>query len=480
METITSEEMAVVDENSEYLGVPRILLMENAGRAVAEHLREHLKELRDRFVVVFCGTGNNGGDGMVAARHLAAYGCRVLVVLLGSPDKIRTYEASRNFAALNSMKATVDIVIAKDAATLESLADKVKNSDAVVDGIFGTGIKGEVREPWLTAIEQINKLGRYVVAIDVPSGLDPDTGSVAGAAVKANTTITFHRPKPGLMTEEGRALSGKLLVSSIGIPPEAELVAGPGDMRAAAAYVGKGLGRLGVVLEKVSDENMILLKVCSLLCKEVVVLGQAGAHDFPKPNVRYVGMKEFVDSVKNLSTMFLEGQSGKEALAKVIDVGVDAGVLTHSYELAVSAKKHLKAVLAISSEDAASFGLFIPDAFRSVKSAVGATKELSRRLSMPVGIMADVDGISDGEVTKINWFPEPTREPTHRYLYLAVASAFLSWGVSAVRSLSAASFATRSVIARLLRAKEEATPKGMLEVFRKLLEEMKLSSILTG
>jgi len=196
METITSEEMAVADENSEYLGTSRILLMENAGRAVADHIKEHFKDLKGKFVTVFCGTGNNGGDGMVAARHLAGYGCRVLVILLGSPDKIRTYEASKNFAAISSMKATTEIVIAKDVATLESLADKIRNSDAIVDGIFGTGIKGEIREPWLTAIKQINESGKYVVAIDVPSGLDPDTGVVAGTAVRASTTITFHRVKP--------------------------------------------------------------------------------------------------------------------------------------------------------------------------------------------------------------------------------------------------------------------------------------------
>jgi len=195
METITSEEMAAADENSEYLGTSRILLMENAGRAVADHLKEHFKDLRGKFVTVFCGTGNNGGDGMVAARHLAGYGCKVLVILLGSPDKIRTYEASKNFAAISSMKATIEMVIAKDVTTLESLADRIRNSDAIVDGIFGTGIKGEIREPWLTAIKQINELGKYVVAIDVPSGLDPDTGAISGIAVKANTTDNLPQGK---------------------------------------------------------------------------------------------------------------------------------------------------------------------------------------------------------------------------------------------------------------------------------------------
>ncbi|MEM2910661.1 MAG: NAD(P)H-hydrate epimerase [Nitrososphaerota archaeon] len=478
METITSEEMMVADENSEYLGIPRILLMENAGRAVADHLKEHFKDPRDKFVVVFCGTGNNGGDGMVAARHLAAYGCQVLIILLGSPDKIKTEEASRNFVALSSMKATVNIVMTKDAATLGSLADRIKDSDAIIDGIFGTGIKGEIREPWLTAIKQINTLGKYVVAIDVPSGLDPDTGAVAGAAVKADATITFHKAKPGLLTEQGKALSGNLIVSSIGIPPEAELIAGPGDMRAAAAYVDKDGGKLGIALDILSDENMILLHVCSLLCKEVMVLSRAVPCELPKPNVRHANMREFVNSLGMFSTIFFEGQTGKEALAKTIDADIDIRAFTCSYELATFARRRLKTILALSSEDVASFGMYVPDAFKNIKSAIEATKDLSRRLSIPVGIMAEVDGISDGTLTKANWLLEPIREPTQEYLYFAVASAFLSWGASAVRSLSAASFATRNVSTTLLRVGEAATPKNLIAGFRTLLDEMKLSGIL--
>jgi len=478
METITSEEMAAADENSEYLGTSRILLMENAGRAVADHLKEHFKDLRGKFVTVFCGTGNNGGDGMVAARHLAGYGCKVLVILLGSPDKIRTYEASKNFAAISSMKATIEMVIAKDVTTLESLADRIRNSDAIVDGIFGTGIKGEIREPWLTAIKQINELGKYVVAIDVPSGLDPDTGAISGIAVKANTTITFHRVKPGLLTEHGRMLAGSLIVSPIGMPPEAELVAGPGDLRTAAAYVGRDGGRLGVVLDEVTNENVILLQVCSLMCKEVTALSRVESYRFSKDNVKYATMKEFIDSARTFSVAFLEGKIGRDVLAKIVDSGIDIKIFTHSYEIAELAKKRLKVALALPLEDAVSLGLTTPDAFNDIKSAVEVTKDISRKLGMQVGIMAKVDGISDGNVVKVNWLLEPIREPIHKYLYFAIASALLSWGAGVIKSLSAASFATRSVIARLSQAGEAATPENILSTLRSFLDEMKLSNII--
>lgn len=478
METITSEEMAVADENSEYLGTSRILLMENAGRAVADHLKEHFKDLRGKFVTVFCGTGNNGGDGMVAARHLAGYGCKVLVVLLGSPDKIRTYEASKNFAAISSMKATIEIVIVKDVTTLESLADRIRNSDAIVDGIFGTGIKGEIREPWLTAIKQINESGKYVVAIDVPSGLDPDTGAISGTAVKANTTITFHRAKPGLLTEHGRMLAGSLIVSPIGMPPEAELVAGPGDLRAAAAYVGRDGGRLGVVLDEVANENVLLLQVCSSMCKEVTALSRAESYRFSKDNVKYVTMKEFIDSARTFSVAFIEGKIGRDVLAKIVDSDIDVKIFTHSYEIAELAKKHLKVALALPLEDAVSLGLTTPDAFNDIKSAIEVTKDISRKLSMQVSIMAKVDGISDGNVVKVNWLLEPIREPMHKYLYFAIASALLSWGAGVTRSFSAASFATRSVIARLSQAGKAATPENILSTLRSFLDEMKLSNII--
>ncbi len=477
MDTITSEEMAVADENSEYLGIPRILLMENAGKAVADHLKEHFKDLKGKFVTIFCGTGNNGGDGMVAARHLAGYGCRVLVIFLGNPDKIRTYEASKNFAAISSMKTTIEMIIVKDVTTLELLTDRIANSDAIVDGIFGTGIKGEVRDPWLTAIKQINALGKYIVAIDVPSGLDPDTGAVAGTAVKANTTITFHRIKPGLLTERGKMLSGELIVSSIGMPPEAELVAGPGDLRAATAYVGRDRGKLGVALDDVSNDNVILLHVCSLMCKEVIVLGQGVPYEPYKRNVRHVNMEEFIDSAKTFSTVFLEGKVGRNILTKFVGSGVEARIFTNSYELAKSAREHFKTVLALPSEDVVSSGLSTPDKFKDIKSIMDVTKDLSKKLSMPVGIMAEVDGIADGDVVKVNWLLEPIREPVYRYLYFAITSAFLSWGASALRSLSAASFATRSVIAKLLQAGDIVTPENVFTTFRALLNEMKLLGV---
>ena len=250
METITPMDMAVVDENSDYLGVPRRLLMENAGRAVAAEVARRLGSAAGRRVVVLAGLGNNGGDGFVAARHLAALGARVTAILLGAPEEIRTAEARANWLVLERMKLSVRAVYVRSADELLSFREDVLRADAVIDAIFGTGIRGRIREPHSTAIDLINGAEGLKVSVDVPSGLNPETGEVHDKAVRADVTVTMHRAKPGLVGR--REYVGDLVVADIGVPPEAELMVGPGDVRAAVKprrpYAKKGdHGRVLVV-----------------------------------------------------------------------------------------------------------------------------------------------------------------------------------------------------------------------------------------
>ncbi len=228
--TYTSEDIAVIDENSEYLGVPRLLLMENAGKAVAEEVKKLLGDLEGRKIVVVCGVGNNGGDGMVAARHLAWHRAKVKVFLMGDPSDIRTSEARANWLVLERMVLTVEKFTVKTSRDLDVLRREVEDADVVIDAILGTGVKGVLREPLLTAVKIINHSKALKIAVDVPTGLNPNTGLVHGDAVRANLTVTLHGVKPGLIT--GREYSGSIVVACIGAPPEAELVAGPGDVKA--------------------------------------------------------------------------------------------------------------------------------------------------------------------------------------------------------------------------------------------------------
>ncbi len=242
---ISTLEMRVLEENSEHLGVSKFLLMENAGRRVAEFCMRILGNKEARVLVV-AGPGNNGGDGFVAARYLAQT-YKVRVFLLARPSEIRTLEARKNWEILEKMRLSMELHYGYD---LQKLKEIIKDSDLIVDAIFGTGLKGVVREPYKTAIEYLNSSRKIIVAVDVPSGLNPDTGEVHGVAVKASYTITFHRVKKGL--ETGRNYAGRIEVVDIGIPREAELVAGPGDVIAVVkprtAYSKKGdFGRVLVI-----------------------------------------------------------------------------------------------------------------------------------------------------------------------------------------------------------------------------------------
>ena len=165
--------------------------------------------------MVFAGLGNNGGDGLVIARHLAGYGVNVTVFLLGEPDNIRSEECSWNWSLLEKMKS-VKLLTGGNLEDLNNLEFEI-----IIDGILGTGISGEIREPHASAIEFINEKVYHVVAVDVPSGLNPDTGETNKQCVKANITVTFHRMKVGM--QKRKDVCGEIFVEKIGIPPEAEI-----------------------------------------------------------------------------------------------------------------------------------------------------------------------------------------------------------------------------------------------------------------
>jgi len=209
--------MMQIEENGHQMGFSRKFMMENAGAATVKRIKEKYgMMILEEGILVFAGLGNNGGDGLVIARHLAGYGLNVTVFLLGEPDNIRSEECSWNWSLLEKMKS-VKLLTGGNLEDLNNLEFSV-----IVDGILGTGIAGEIREPHASAITFINKsnwLG--VVAVDVPSGLNPDTGEANQVCVNANMTVTFHRMKVGM--PKAKDVCGEIFVEKIGIPPEAEI-----------------------------------------------------------------------------------------------------------------------------------------------------------------------------------------------------------------------------------------------------------------
>jgi len=246
MEIISSLEMRIVDRNADALGVATLLLMENAGRAVADVVEEKLGGLKGKRIVVFAGAGGKAGDGITAARHMASRGALVTLYMLTPPERLEHEAARIQFEAVEKMDLSIEIKVVRD---LSDIPERVE-ADAVIDALLGIGIRGRVRTIYAKAIEAINSSSGLKVAIDIPSGIDPDTGEVLGVAVKADVTVTLHKPKPGLL--KAQPYVGELKVVSIGIPPEAELYVGPGDLeyrfrpRPMKAYKGSS-GRVLVI-----------------------------------------------------------------------------------------------------------------------------------------------------------------------------------------------------------------------------------------
>ncbi|HUT00453.1 MAG TPA: NAD(P)H-hydrate dehydratase [Candidatus Thermoplasmatota archaeon] len=207
---ISESEMKVIDTNSEYFGVPTIQLMENAGKSVSEFVRSTIKDTK-KNILIFCGTGNNGGDGFVAARHLTQHYI-VTVFLVG--DKIKTEIAQKNFQKLQ----TGQMKIYSSPLDVDRL---IVENDVVIDALLGTGLAGELKEPYVTIVKKINDTkNKMIISVDVPTGL----GSTQ--TITPNHTVTFHDIKEGMNKNN----SGDIHVVDIGIPEEAITYVGPGEL----------------------------------------------------------------------------------------------------------------------------------------------------------------------------------------------------------------------------------------------------------
>ncbi len=217
---MSREEVRSVDRWAiEELGLPGVALMENAGRSCAEFVMDTLDRKQAARVCIFCGTGNNGGDGYVIARHLLNAGHSARVVLCGDREKVRG-DARINLDVLTALGETMEVLDPSRSDVADRVATLADGAALIVDALFGTGLQGPLRENYRVLVDAINALEVPVLAVDIPSGLDCDTGEPLGAAIRADWTMTFVAVKKGFVASAGaREYTGEVHVASIGIEP---------------------------------------------------------------------------------------------------------------------------------------------------------------------------------------------------------------------------------------------------------------------
>jgi len=229
--SVTRAKVRELDRRAiEEYGIPGVVLMENAGRAVAEEAMKMVavgggnppqspftKGGGTGRVAILCGKGNNGGDGFVAARHLHNHGVEVKIYLLCKAGEVASSpDAHTHLKIVQKMGLPIKEVLTPE--EVKEILPELKGFDLLIDALLGTGLTGEVREPYKTLIEGINALGVPILSVDIPSGLDCDGGHVLGVTVKATRTVTFILPKVGFFKDQGPSHVGELVVADIGIP----------------------------------------------------------------------------------------------------------------------------------------------------------------------------------------------------------------------------------------------------------------------
>jgi len=216
MKLVTSEEMRRIDRKAiEEIGIPSIVLMENAGLKVADAIEKKYGPLKGKYVYIFAGSGNNGGDGMVVARHLFNQKVKAKIFLLAEKKNIKG-DAATNLAITEKMGIPMREITSP--AFMESLEKELAKADIVVDALLGTGAKGAPRGLMKKVIDLINKHSKNTVAVDIPTGVDADRGEVRGEAIKAEYTVSLAYPKRGLYLYPGMDYAGEIEIADIGIP----------------------------------------------------------------------------------------------------------------------------------------------------------------------------------------------------------------------------------------------------------------------
>jgi len=231
MKVLTAREMRDVDRlTTERYGVPSLTLMENAGKSVAQFIQQRFPHLERRRIVILCGRGNNGGDGFVVARHLLEMGARPVVFLFAPPGDVRG-DAAVNLMRWQGASGEVNVIL--NEVDWRSSKGPLASAEITVDALLGTGFHGPVEGLLMHVVQDVNRRGpgKFVVAVDIPSGLPADGGDLEGGVVAADHTVSFTAPKLGMLRGLAQQFTGRLVVRDIGSPAELIEEVGEGGIR---------------------------------------------------------------------------------------------------------------------------------------------------------------------------------------------------------------------------------------------------------
>jgi hydroxyethylthiazole kinase-like uncharacterized protein yjeF len=455
--------MRSVEINAEYFGISLLQLMENAGHAVAEEIKSRFDN--KQRVVIFSGIGGNGGDGFVIARHLLAMGfCRLAVVLVGR-GKDSTHEAAKvNYNILSNLGDSIPVVETMEIDDLQNI-----EIDVAVDALLGTGTKGKLRSPIINFVKLINSLNAARVSVDVPTGIDSDSGDVLGDAVKADLTVTFYKPKKGL--ELASEYTGEVVTCQIGLPSDMETFVGPGDVmlvltnRKSSAHKGDFGRVLFVGGSEVFSGAPALMSMAALRTGVDIAYTaapEAVAHDISSMSPNLITLK--LDG-KHLNPENLDVL--REYIAAVDAVVLGPGAGLHS-ETKVFVRECIKVVeefskpLLLDADGLKAFaevkrklsvpliltphageffiltGEKLPD---DLSSRVNKVLRAAGDLNATILLKGPVDIISNGEKIKLNFSGNPgmTVGGTGDVL-TGVVGAFLAQGINAFEAAVAGAF----------------------------------------
>jgi len=428
-DSITSREMRALEINAEYFGVSRLQLMENAGRSVAAEISTRFPSKKTR-IVLFCGLGGNGGDGFVAARHLISMGYSVKLVVAGRSVCIKHDEALRNWLALKALLDRIEVNQVTDSSEIRE-----EKADVAVDALLGLGLKCIPRQPIASLIEAINQMQTFRLAIDIPSGLDSDTGDVMQQAVKADLTVTFHKPKPGLL--HSKVFVGELLVRDIGLPDAFENFAGPGDVGlvrkdrpdeshkgdfgkllvvggnetfvGAPLLVAMAAFRTGIDLVYVAAPEKTAHEISSM-DPSIITLKLEGKH-LNEGNIPQI--RQFLE--KATAAVVGPGlglhEETRRAVAEVVvaaeDLGIPLVLDADGLKAFAEFKRPLKIPLVLTPHTGEYFTLTEKELPSNLEERIKKVRKTAAHLKAVVLLKGQTDIISDGERVKINFSGNP-------------------------------------------------------------------------
>ena len=210
--------MKLLEDMAEEIGISKLVLMENAGLQLANVIQKQYSKNKSKNILIVCGSGNNGGDGLVCARHLIQFADEITICLLNINGKLKTNEVKKNWNLIRGIKKIKKMEIFQNKNFTKEFENEINKSDIIIDALFGTGLHGKLNNQVAFVMNQINKSEKSIVAVDIPSGLNPLDGSIANDVIIAELTVTFHKSKTGLLQRD--EITGEIIIVDIGIPPE--------------------------------------------------------------------------------------------------------------------------------------------------------------------------------------------------------------------------------------------------------------------